>query len=85
VFRARSSTGEFRLTPAAVLATANSSGKEAKESRVCQANFNIGELDLQQGANAGATALFQAAAAGCPKNYTDYAAIAELKALGASP
>jgi lipoprotein NlpI len=74
------------LTPEALLAEADHPNLRAKHARTCVANFYIGELALQQGKADEAKRLFPLAAAGCSKDYTEYAAaIAELKVLGARP
>jgi lipoprotein NlpI len=74
------------LTPEALLAEADHPNLRAKHARTCVANFYIGELALQQGKADEAKRLFALAAAGCSKDYTEYAAaIAELKVLGARP
>jgi lipoprotein NlpI len=55
-----------------------------KRGRVCEANFFLGELALIEDRRGDAVARFQAAAADCPKSFTEWAAAsAELKALGA--
>jgi tetratricopeptide (TPR) repeat protein len=73
-------------TPAAVLAAADDPNVETKKGQVCEANFYIGELALQQSNNDEAKRLFGRAAADCPKEFIEYeAAAAELRALGASP
>ena len=77
-----------QTTTAAVLAAAEDADAKTKKGQVCEANFYIGELALQQGANEEATRLFRLAAADCPRD-SDFvegpAAYAELKALGVSP
>jgi len=73
-------------TPEAVLAAADDPRPETKKGQVCEANFFIGELALQQGAKDEAAQLFRFAASNCPKDYVQLdAAVAELKALGANP
>jgi tetratricopeptide (TPR) repeat protein len=73
-------------TPEAVLAAADDPRPEMKRGQLCEANFFIGELALQQGAKDEATQLFRFAASNCPKDYVQLdAAVAELKALGAEP
>jgi lipoprotein NlpI len=75
-----------QLTPADVLAAADSSDAIQKSGQVCVANFFSAELALQQGAKEDATRLFRLAAADCPKNFAQWAAAkAELKALDLTP
>jgi tetratricopeptide (TPR) repeat protein len=70
-------------TPAQVLAAADNPDGNTRKGQVCEANFYIGELKLQQGDKAEAARLFHLAAADCPKSYIESAAAtAELKALG---
>jgi tetratricopeptide (TPR) repeat protein len=73
-------------TPEAVLAAADDRRPETKKGQLCEANFFIGELALQQGAKDEAAQLFRFAASNCPKDYMQLdAAVAELKAFGANP
>jgi lipoprotein NlpI len=73
-------------TPEAVLAAAADPNAQTENGQVCEANFYSGELALQQGKKDEAERLLRLAAAGCPKNFTEYGgANAELKALGATP
>jgi lipoprotein NlpI len=75
-----------QLTPEATLAAADDADPHTKESQVCEANFFSGELALLRGAKDEATLLFRQASAGCPKVLLEYSsAVAELKALGATP
>jgi tetratricopeptide (TPR) repeat protein/DNA-binding winged helix-turn-helix (wHTH) protein len=76
------------LTPAQVLASAIADmDPEKRLSKVCEAHFFIGELELSQGAKDEAIRLFRIAAKDCPINYNTMrgSAIAELKELGATP
>ena len=75
-----------QLTPEAMLAAADDADPQTKASQVCEANFLNGELALLRGAKDEATRLFRQAAAGCPKVFLEHiSAVAELKALGATP
>ena len=75
-----------QLTSAAVLAGADDSDADVKQRRLCDANFFIGELALQQGSKDEASRLFRLAATGCSKDRTSGdGANAELKALGIAP
>jgi lipoprotein NlpI len=75
-----------KITPEAVLAAADDPDASTKRSRVCEANFFIGELALQRASKDEAVHLFRLAAAECGKNTHVWAhANAELKALGAQP
>ena len=75
-----------QMTPGAVLAAADDPDADVKRRRVCDANFFIGELALQQGTKEEASRLFRSAATDCPKDRTARtAANAELKALGITP
>jgi lipoprotein NlpI len=68
------------LTPDQVLSYAVDPGQ------VCEANFYIGEYDLEQHATDDATRKFRVAAASCPEGYVEWpSAKAELKALGVNP
>jgi lipoprotein NlpI len=72
-----------QTTSAAVLAAADDPNADVKQRRVCDANFFIGELALQQGSKDEASRLFRLAATGCSKDRTSGdGANAELKALG---
>jgi lipoprotein NlpI len=72
-----------QLSPAAVMAAADTPDAAKKRDQVCEANFYTGELALQRDTKEDATRLFQLAAANCPKHFTEsWAAAAELKALG---
>jgi lipoprotein NlpI len=71
-----------QTTPAAVLAAANDPDAKTKRGQVCEANFYLGELALQQGAREEATRLFRLAAADCPHEFVEGpAANSELDAL----
>jgi lipoprotein NlpI len=75
-----------QLTPEAVLAAAANANPRIRQQAVCEANFYIGELALQQGKADQAKQLFSLVTANCRKTLTAYAgATAELKALGAAP
>jgi lipoprotein NlpI len=69
-------------TPAAVLAAADDPDAKTKRGQVCEANFYLAELALQQGAREDATRLFRLAAADCPREFVEgHSAAAELEAL----
>jgi tetratricopeptide (TPR) repeat protein len=75
-----------QMTPMAVLAAADGPDADTKKSQVCEANFYMGELALQQGVKEESARLFRFAAADCPRDFVERpAAYAELKALGVSP
>jgi tetratricopeptide (TPR) repeat protein len=75
-----------QTTPVAVLAAADDPDADTKKSQVCEANFYMGELALQQGVMEEAARLFRLAAADCPRDFVEGpAAYAELNALGVSP
>jgi lipoprotein NlpI len=75
-----------QLTPEAVLAAADDPDLSTKKNQVCEANFYTGEFTLQRNDKGETTRLFRLAAAGCPKSFNEYeGAVAELKALGATP
>jgi tetratricopeptide (TPR) repeat protein len=75
-----------QLTSAELLAVANDADADTKKGQVCEANFYIGELLLQQGKADDAIPLFQFAAKDCPISFDERAAAkAELKALGKAP
>jgi lipoprotein NlpI len=72
-------------TPAAVLAAADDPDGKTKRGQVCEANFYLGELALQQGAREDATRLFRLAAGDCPREFVEgHSAESELEALAAS-
>jgi lipoprotein NlpI len=72
-------------TPAAVLAAADDADAKTRRGQLCEANFYIGQLSLQQGAKDEAERLFRLSAADCPREFVEGAsATAELQALGAS-
>jgi lipoprotein NlpI len=74
-----------QTTPAAVLAAADDPDPKAKRGQVCEANFYIGELALQQGSKEEAARLFRLSAADCPREFVEgHSASAELEALGGS-
>jgi lipoprotein NlpI len=71
------------LTPSDLLVAADSADAATKKGQVCEANFYIGELALQQGGKDEAARLFQLAAADCPREFVEGpSARAELEALG---
>jgi lipoprotein NlpI len=75
-----------QMTPGAVLAAADDADAGVKRRRVCEANFFLGELALQQGTKEEASRLFQLAATDCPKGRSAWTGAAnELKALGITP
>jgi tetratricopeptide (TPR) repeat protein len=70
-------------TAEAALAAADDPDAKRKKGQVCEANFYIGQLALQQGAKEEAARLFQLAVTVCPKSFFEWwAAEAELKGLG---
>ncbi len=72
-----------QLSAGAVLSVARGSDTAKKKMQMCEANFYIGVLTLQQGAKDEAAHRFQRAAADCPLDFVEApAARAELKALG---
>jgi lipoprotein NlpI len=72
-----------QTTPAAVLAAANDPDPKTKRGQVCEANFYVGEMALQQGSTEEAARLFRLAAADCPREFVEgHSASAELEALG---
>ncbi len=72
-------------TSAAVLAAADDPDPKTKRGQVCEANFYVGELALQQGAREEAARRFRLAAADCPHDFVEGpSAISELEALGGS-
>ena len=76
------------LTPGAVLAAADDADADVRKRRVCEANFFLGELALQQGTKEEASRLFRLAATDCPKGrsaWTGAVGERELKALGMTP
>jgi lipoprotein NlpI len=71
-----------QATPQAVLAAAAASDAQTQRGQVCEANFYIGQVALQQGAIQEATRRFRLAAADCPRDFVERpAASAELAAL----
>jgi lipoprotein NlpI len=75
-----------QMTADAVLAAADDFDANTKRDQVCEANFYLGELALQQGTKEEAARLFRLAVADCRKDFAEWAAAnAELKALGATP
>jgi tetratricopeptide (TPR) repeat protein len=74
------------MSPADVLAAAADPDATKNREQLCEANFYIGALGLQQGDKDEATRLFKLAASDCPKTFDEFsAANAELKALGIHP
>jgi lipoprotein NlpI len=74
-----------QTTPSAVLAAADDPDAKTKRGQVCEANFYLGELALQQGAREDAARLFRLAAAGCPREFVEgHTAESELEALAGS-
>jgi lipoprotein NlpI len=74
-----------QMTPAAVLAAADSSDAVRKKGQTCIANFYTAELAVRTGAKDEAARLFRLAASDCPHDYVEWtAASPELKALGSS-
>jgi lipoprotein NlpI len=72
-----------QTTPAAVLAAANDPDPKTKRGQLCEANFYVGEMALQQGSTEEAARLFRLAAADCPREFVEgRSASAELDALG---
>jgi tetratricopeptide (TPR) repeat protein len=75
-----------QTTPVAVLAAADDPDADIKKSQICEANFYMGELALQQDVKEESARLFRLAAADCPRDFVEgAAAYAELKALGMGP
>ena len=69
-------------TPAAVLAAADDADAKTRSGQLCEANFYIGELSLQQGAKDEAERLFRLSATDCPREFVEGpSATAELQAL----
>jgi lipoprotein NlpI len=72
-----------QMTPADLLAAADVPDADTKKGQVCEANFYIGELALQQGGKEEAARLFRLAAADCPSEFVEGpSARSELEALG---
>jgi lipoprotein NlpI len=72
-----------QLTPEDLLAAADDPNPETKKGQLCEANFYIGELTLQQGGKEEAARLFRLAAADCPREFVEGpSARSELAALG---
>lgn len=72
-----------QLSAGAVLSAARESDTAKKKEQMCEANFYIGVLTLQQGAKDEAARRFQRAVTDCPLDFVEApAARAELKALG---
>jgi lipoprotein NlpI len=75
-----------QMTPGAVLAAADDADADVGKRRVCEANFFLGELALQQGTKEEASRLFRLATTDCPKGRSAWTgAVGELKALGMTP
>jgi lipoprotein NlpI len=73
-----------QMTPGAVLAAAEDA--DVSRRRVCEANFFVGELALQQGKKDEASRLFRIATTDCPRGRSAWTgAVGELKALGITP
>ena len=71
------------LTPSDLLAAADNPDAATKKGQVCEANFYIGELALQQDGKDEAARLFRLAAAYCPPGFVEGpSARSELEALG---
>jgi lipoprotein NlpI len=74
-----------QATPADVLAAADNPDATTKKGQLCEANFYIGELALQQGDKTEAARLFRLAATGCTHEFVEGpSARAELAALDGS-
>jgi lipoprotein NlpI len=72
-----------QLTPTDLLAAADDTDADTRKGQVCEANFYIGELALQQGDKAEAARLFRLAATDCPREFVEGpSARSELAALG---
>jgi lipoprotein NlpI len=75
-----------QMTPGAVLAAADDADAGVKRRQVCEANFFLGEIALQQGTKEEAARLFRLATTDCPKGRSTWTGAAnELKALGITP
>jgi tetratricopeptide (TPR) repeat protein len=75
-----------QLTWAEALAATDDADAHTKEGHVCEANFYLGELALQQENKEEATRLFRLAGDDCPKDFAEWpAAMAELRALSVNP
>ena len=72
-----------QMTPTDLLAAADDPDADTKKGQVCEANFYIGELALQQGGKEEAARLFRLAATDCPHGFVEGpSARSELEALG---
>jgi lipoprotein NlpI len=72
-----------QMTPADLLVAADDPDADTKKGQVCEANFYIGELALQQDGKEEAARLFRLAAADCPRGFVEGpSARSELEALG---
>jgi lipoprotein NlpI len=72
-----------QTTPTELLAAADDPDADTKKGQLCEANFYIGELALQQGDKEEAARLFRLAAADCPREFVEGpSARSELAALG---
>jgi lipoprotein NlpI len=75
-----------QTTTQALFTTADDTDVKTKQRKTCEVNFYSAELALQRRAKDEAARLFRLAATECPKSFTEQAAaLAELKALAASP
>ena len=74
-----------QTTPAEVLAAAADPDAMTKRGQICEANFYLAELALQQGAREEAKRMFRLAAADCPREFVEgHSASSELEALAGS-
>jgi lipoprotein NlpI len=72
-------------TSAAVLAAADDPDAKTRRGQLCEANFYVGVVSLQQGAKDEAERLFRLSAADCPREFVEGpSATAELQALAGS-
>src|SRR5262249_53425407 len=75
-----------QTTTQALLASADDPDAKTKQRKTCEVNFYGAELALHRRAKDEAARLFRLAATECPNGFNEHAAaLAELKALGASP
>lgn len=75
-----------QTTPSAVLAAAADPNAETQRGQVCEANFYLAELALEQNAITEAARLFHLAAIDCPRDFVEGpAANAELTGLDRRP
>ena len=74
------------ITWEAVVVAADDADPKTKKGQVCEANFFIGELALQNGMREEARRRFELAAADCPKTFSEWqAANVELRAMDTNP